>query len=91
MGGGLTALSVIGFIIGIAAERLRSGSSTGLGAVGADVEGDDGAAVASEGMPWRGDASTECAAARRERALVRTNSTWLRLLGPLLLPVRLYL
>ena len=31
MGGGSMTVCVIGFIIGIAAERLRSGSSVGLG------------------------------------------------------------
>ena len=41
MDGGLTALSVIGFIIGIAAERLRSGSSTGLG-LGAGARAEEG-------------------------------------------------
>ena len=93
MGGGLTALSVIGFIIGIAAERLRSGSSTGLGAVGSNVADADTDAVTNEDTPWHGDASAECATARRgtAHAEVRTNSTWLRLLGPLLPRVRLYL
>ena len=105
MDGGLTALSVIGFIIGIAAERLRSGSSTGLG-LGAGARAEEGEGKEGEaegkgkgkgrGMPARrcGDMSAECAAIRRatgERRKERTDETWLRLLGPLLPPVRLYL
>ena len=64
-------LCVIGFIIGIAAERLRSGSIIGLGGRWPGTAADD-----NDDMPGRGDVPAEC-----------SDDTWLRLLGPLLLPV----